>query len=570
LLIACGVLLALHLYISGHMTVPVLYSDEMGYFANARFLARVGAVPQLPTPFCHFGYSLLLVPIYWLAPTPESVHRAAIVLNAFLSVLHFLVLYALARSLFDLGKREAGLAALVTSLYPAFLLQSSLVWTETLFPLLFTAWVGLATLADRRATRGGVLGFVGVGAFMYATHPRGLALVPITLAFLAWLRFRRRIGSGAFFAGVALQAAAFVFTEVVNRRLHEAMWSWNTESVATRSMDMLTALRSVVLGSQLLLTIAGQVWYLLCASIGLLVPGSVLLVAMVCRAKREQGGRAIGQPSAPAAVALLGGLGILLLSTLHLSRGERLDQLVYGRYNEAFMGVYLLAGITWLLRARRGRDILRPLAVAGLAIAALTALLLMVRGDALAGTLDMPFTVFGVLEFEPAFTADPFASDRRGIFRCDVIAAGALAAIVTFGLVAVRSRRWAVALLGCFFVFAAIDIEPRTLRPVDRWAKQLLTLHHVVRDTGVGGDIAYDRSNIDWFGLNGYQFYLPDHQFRLFDGAAEQPPAALVIASKQWPQAAAWNARPLAAEPLLDQALWLIPHSGASPGGGRL
>jgi hypothetical protein len=337
------------------------------------------------------------------------------------------------------------------------------------------------------------------------------------------------------------------------------MWSWNTEAVATRSMDMLTALGSVVMGSQLVMTITGQMWYLLCASVGLVLPGAVLLVAGMCRTKPGGGTRAIWEPSAPAAVAVLGSLGVMLVSTLHLSRGDRLDQLVYGRYNEAFVGVYLLAGIASVLRARGAKDARLPLVVAGFAIVALTGILLLVRGDTLSGTLDMPFTVFGVLVFEREFTADPFSSGPRGVFRSGVIAAGALLVLVTFGLLARRSGRVAVALLGCFFAFAAIDVEPRALRPIDRWSQQIVTLHEVVRSMGGAADIAYDRSNLDSFGLNGYQFYLQDHQFELFDGTSEKPPADFVIAAKEWPKAKAWKARRIASEPKLNQALWRMP-----------
>jgi hypothetical protein len=164
---------------------------------------------------------------------------------------------------------------------------------------------------------------------------------------------------------------------------------------------------------------------------------------------------------------------------------------------------------------------------------------------------------------EPEFTADPFATGPRGVFRPDVIAAGALLLLVGLGLVAARSRRLAAGLLGCFFLVAAQDVDSRALRPVVSWAQRLLTLQRVVRQLGVGGDIAYDRSNIDWFGLNGYQFYLQDRRFRLFDGGAERPPASLVIAPKEWPQAGRWGARQLAAEEFLDQALWLVPPAPA-------
>jgi len=563
LLAACAALLALHLFISRGMSVPVLYSDEMGYLANARFLAGVGAVPQLPTPFCHFGYSLLLVPSYWLGATPEGVYRSALALNAVLAVLHFLVLYALGRSLFALERRDACLMALVTSLYPALLLQSSLAWTETLFPLLFSAWVGLAVLADRRPSLGVVLVFVAVGAFLYTTHPRGLAAVPVTLGFAVWLRIRGRIGSTTLLAAVGLQLAGFLLTEMENRRLHQALWSWNTESVATRSLDMLTALGTIAFGSQLVMTVAGQLWYLLCASVGLVVPGAALLVSMLRPRQRRGAEAAVGGPIAPAAVAVLGALGILLVSSLHLSRGDRLDQLVYGRYNEAFLPVFLLAGLVWVLRAQQLRDIRRALGGAGLAIAVLTVLLVLARADELGRPLDMPFTVLGALVFEPGYTADPFAAGGYGRFRPSVVAAGAIVAIAAFAVVVGRSRRLAFAGLGCFFALAALGVASRTLRPVEAWARNLLTLQRAVQESGVAGDIAYDRSSVDWFGMNGYQFYLPERAFRIFDGSTEEPPAALVIASKEWPQAERWGAQRLAVEELLDQALWRVPGPSA-------
>jgi hypothetical protein len=171
----------------------------------------------------------------------------------------------------------------------------------------------------------------------------------------------------------------------------------------------------------------------------------------------------------------------------------------------------------------------------------------------------MPFTVFGVLAFDREYSADLSLGAARGVFRPEAVVTGALLLLVAFGLLAVRVRRTAVALLGCFFVFAAIDVEPRAIRPIERWAQGLLTLHEVVRGLGVEGAVAYDRSSVDWFGLNGYQFHLPNHQFELFDGAVEEPPADFVIASRRWPQAAARQARRLAFEPTLDQALWLMP-----------
>ena len=47
----------------------------------------------------------------------------------------------------------------------------------------------------------------------------------------------------------------------------------------------------------------------------------------------------------------------------------------------------------------------------------------------------------------------------------------------------------------------------RAVRPIGWWAQRIVTMHEFVRKLDFDGDIAYDRSNIDSFGLNAKRCY---------------------------------------------------------------
>ena len=175
LAVAFAGLLAFHLALAWRLPGPILYEDALGYLAIARHLAGWGP-PMLvngPNNSYHFGYSLLLAPFYPLLDSSWKVFRAALVLDSVLASLQVIVLDALARGLFGLRRSVSWMAALAAALYPAWLLQSSFAWTESLFALAFSGYVLLAFQAVRRGSAGWLTAFAFTGAFLYAVHPRG-------------------------------------------------------------------------------------------------------------------------------------------------------------------------------------------------------------------------------------------------------------------------------------------------------------------------------------------------------------------------------------------------------------
>src|SRR6185295_6537586 len=146
-------LAALHLFLARHWTGPILYEDSLAYLAIARRFA--GIRPPHPVDiksFYHFGYSLLLAPLYFLLRTPQAVFRGALVLDALLGSLQLPLLYALGRRLLALERADALLAALA------------------------------AALAGRRPPA--IVAFALNAAFLVAIHPRGLGIAAVTAAAL--------------------------------------------------------------------------------------------------------------------------------------------------------------------------------------------------------------------------------------------------------------------------------------------------------------------------------------------------------------------------------------------------
>jgi hypothetical protein len=126
------VLVCIHLASGLPVEQPLILADEVGYLGNARYLSGVAHMPDMRgTGFYHFGYSLFLLPAFWLFAEPEWVYRAAIATNALLvSALYFPLRFILVSTL-GLSSTPARWIAFSCCLYPSLVLYSSLAWAES-------------------------------------------------------------------------------------------------------------------------------------------------------------------------------------------------------------------------------------------------------------------------------------------------------------------------------------------------------------------------------------------------------------------------------------------------------
>lgn len=548
-------LLVVHLVLAFHLPQPVLHEDTMGYLAVARALAGWEPAPVLnaPNDLYHFGYPLLLAPLYPLLGSTEQVFRGALVLDGFLASLQVVFLYLLGRGQLGLERGFALGAALAAALYPAWLVQSSFAWSESLFTAVFSFWVLLAWRSLRRDGGPWLPAFGLVGAFLYAVHPRGLGLVAVTLAALGLAALRGWTARRWALAALAVTVAAFAATRLLNASLLAQVW---LARPGTREGDVLRRLLDpAVWAGALPARITGQIWYLLTATLGLSAIGALVLARQAVRTWPSR--RAPSTSAAPEALdaqvrARVAGLVLAAAATVLFTSAlvvpaSPSGHWVYGRYDEAFLGPFLVAGLAGLGAPRRTR--LARLAGAAALLALLGFFLVRLFPVEIPATQPLPLNVLGILVWNPWMF---FAVGRTTVL--------VLAASTLFALVALASRRAALVALAGFFAVSTALIAQRQLVPDGRYWRGLATLQDTIRPLAPAS-VSYERSSLATpFGFNAYQFWLDRTRFRLFDSAAgEVPLDPLVITSHAWAGAGMPGYRKVAAETILDQVLWVAP-----------
>ncbi|MEO6317305.1 MAG: hypothetical protein ABIP36_00840 [Acidimicrobiales bacterium] len=351
-------------------------NDQYGYLGNARWLSgdpRHHLLPQMA--YYGFGYSLLLVPAFWLFDGPGPITHAVLAVNAVLGAALFPLLYLFCRHTLRHAPRHALLAAGVGALSPAALFNPSLALAENLILPLTAAtvlsfWLFVSPRpAWQRAWFGPSL------ALLLATHDRHLLLVVVGVgAMVAAARVRLVSRALAAYniavAAILMLASVAVRAALLSDRWVEGELSTNQlgrVSYYTRLLDPDELYR-------LLLEAVGHAWYLMVGTLGLAAIGLFHLVARTRRVEGEGDPWYTDPAKSTIAFLLAGAVAMFLTSTLYFTRIDFPSEgYIYGRYNEPFVQIWIASGAAFVLTAERRRLLLAGvvglLATAGLFIA---------------------------------------------------------------------------------------------------------------------------------------------------------------------------------------------------------
>ena len=131
LVFAC--VFAVYLTVNWSFAGPTYLQDEIGYLANAAFLS---GHPIDGASSYHFGYSLFLLPAFWLFSTTGAIWKAVLVTNALLFAAAFAVLYVILRR-FNESRISCVAATLITAAYPAYVTIAGYAYSSVAEILVF-------------------------------------------------------------------------------------------------------------------------------------------------------------------------------------------------------------------------------------------------------------------------------------------------------------------------------------------------------------------------------------------------------------------------------------------------
>jgi len=334
-------------------SAPLIVPDEFGYTVIAAYLAGHdwSNVAQ-GLPWYSYGYSLLLAPVYELVK-PSSWYHAAQFLNVLLVIAAGIFANVLLRQ-YVARTSHRYLAVVAVMLYPSLVFYAHFTWSESLIALL--PWlVAIQAFRMGRASTG-YLDAVAYGALLgccYYIHSRLIVICLaglMVLGYQAWIRKRRLLAGTSAMAF----AATMFFGALLKNYFIDRVYRGEVGGAQDSLVKMVLELMHRFQDPSVLLTMfsgaAGQLAYLVIATLGLVVPGVISMAAKARQAHLE--GRA-DQASALLflLLALLGSYALIAIS-MGSSPGYP-HHVFYGRYTDPIVLPALAFGLVHCMEQRR-------------------------------------------------------------------------------------------------------------------------------------------------------------------------------------------------------------------------
>lgn len=488
---ALGVAFLRVFYIS-RVKGPFVWTDELGYWGHAANLTgNSWAGVMNGMPWYAFGYSLFLVPFFFLTSDIIFMARLAVILNMLFSVIAFTLAVRVIRRMFDEENAFIiGLTAFSATSFSAAVFQSYITWGETLLSLL--AWLILYSFLrlEEDPSLGKSL-FVGVLAgYAYMVHNRMLAVIgAIFLTLIALLLIKKLQGKHlvGFFLGFA---AAFLIYAILKQELRSLILA----DSALRELGMETGIgKTNTLAGQLeklrnlftpsgflffLTNFAGQIWHFLSAAYLITGFGVILCIRKLAGIfrKREEGIVSLWLLPLLMAGATMAMTALFFDEKTGGSGRVRIDTFFYGRYNDILLPLFVAAGLCFLkkstLTERWERVSLAACAAVYLAVSACVYGQVGAIEDFFLNTVSAA-SIY-IFHWLGEFT----------VWKCVLTAAGAGAFFVTAAVVAQKKRLeeagYAVICLGVSLLFAATAFF--CMRTVIRGETDYIVAHSALYD----------------------------------------------------------------------------------------
>jgi len=527
-----------------------LSPDEPANLAMARWISGGPPYDMFEAGTWRPGYALLIAPFFWITKDQETIVVCALLVSAVLGGAAAVVLALLAMRCTNLPVVAALFACGAIALLPSSLSASGHLWAEPVVTLTFLCTLAsLLRFFDSFDLRWGCAA-IAWSVLGFTAHGRLLPLVAVTaVATVAGLLAKQRWRDAV--AAALLVSVLTPLSVLLSNRVVAALWTDPSDINSVGGVvGHLRNPAGVLVGG------SGQVWYLLVSTAGIFGVG----LAVLCRRLLRP---CDGLTTTDARVIAVATLPLIALSVMFMSNRGRSDQLIYGRYNDAIVWPLIVIGLAWIVaRFRRGvlhcgrsqRLVLFGVAAATIETALVVAIELERRGDGRPTAIAM---VSGIA---------PITGDRPLQILLPTIAG-----LAAFSLIVVAAKlrnRMLIATLALGgLVLVAAGVRTRGVLANDLTAGgDAVSVQFIdpnVLPPGVNVVFGYVPSQFDSgvsvhdqvFYSHLYQWYLPDHRFRITQ-TGDYPPNALVFAPLFDPILVQQSATVLWTDSDVDIALW--------------
>lgn len=422
--------------------------DEIGYWGIAARMTGYNWRSVMESiPYYSFGYSILLVPLYFLYRLGVSMsfcYRIAILLNVImLDATFFMALYTAEKWAPKVNKYYRMVCVLAITLYSNNIMQSNTAWPETYIYFLYWCILVLALRAFEHNKIKDIALMIVLSFYLFTVHMRTIAIpIAVIIAIILWIlgkskkSYKKLIRTGILVVAVILVVgiAVLILKEYVESAIYgiqsaeEAIDKVNTLS---GNMSKLSYFTSIAGLKDLGMSFLGKVYYQGVATYLLTYLGFGLVLKYVytnIRMIRKSAGQVKLQTMSYVGIIILfSTIGSLLVSALFkvnpiysgIPNQNRADSVIYGRYTEFLVNVLMLFALLILGQIRKHAELIGG----SLVLMAITAISVQYQWDILSFYQDITISN-GVDTIEAFFeggfqnTAYLAALYATGIFGC--------------------------------------------------------------------------------------------------------------------------------------------------------
>ena len=345
--VAAVVVAVFMITVAWRMRGPTVHPDEFGFLLNGQiFLGHHEAV--VPTgSFYPVGYGVVTAIGSALFGGLSGGYRFALFFNLACAVAVSYLVYVLARRIFQLPTYVAIIGSCLVFVAPGTVVSSAYAWPETAARMMALVWVlMLARVASSMNTR--LMMSIGVlVGILPVLHGRFTLFIPITFLFFGWWLITKQSSRWVLGTSSALVLVAYFVSYTLNTFVKTLVYTTSYD----QENRLLLRLFKPELWTALIRTTAGQTWYLLATSAGLVGVAIIFMAVNLVGPSPQKKNR---DPQYVAMMAiLLGTISILFTGGLQLLYGRRADHLIYGRYVEVMVPALWLVGIVALHKTHR-------------------------------------------------------------------------------------------------------------------------------------------------------------------------------------------------------------------------
>lgn len=339
----------------------IIYPDEFGYWASAaNWLGYDWSELASMGSYYSYGYSLILTPLLGLFDEGIAAYRAAVAVNMTLMCLSIWLLFGSLRKLFvNLNETVLMFCAGTGVFYPAWIFYMQMTLTEALLMFLY---VVIFFLFLRFAEKPGVMTSIGLACsivYLYFVHMRTVGVVIaciLAMLFLMMIKPEcRKAGSAFFLCLIVLGVLGSGMKNLVISRVYAQA---DTEALAVNDYSgQWEKFREILTPKGLIKLLAGcicKLFYLGMSTFGLFYGGMACLIKKVRDLFLKIQRKERAELSETASLYLLLSVaGQFLITAIYTYRADRIDIMLYGRYNEIFLPLLMSIGLAAMWQAKR-------------------------------------------------------------------------------------------------------------------------------------------------------------------------------------------------------------------------